>query len=54
MAEAYGLVKQGLVAHRFDDAEAYYAVKDPVCDIVMGGAEAWATATGWKVGDSDC
>ena len=40
MAEAYALVKQGLIAHRFDDAEAYYAVKDPVCDLVMGGAEA--------------
>ena len=52
MAEAYALVKQGLVAHRFDDSEAYYAVKDPVCDIVMGGAEAWAT--GWVLGSSDC
>lgn len=53
-AEAYALVKQGLVAHRFDDAEAYYDVKDPVCDIVMGGAEVWATATGWVLGSSDC
>ncbi len=54
IAEAYGQVKQGLVAHRFDDPDAYYAVKDPVCDIIMGGAEAWAAATGWKPGPSDC
>jgi len=54
MAEAYAQVKQGLVAHRFDSSEAYYAVKDPVCDIIMGGAEGWAAVTGWRVGDSDC
>ncbi len=53
-AGAYAQVKQGLVAHRFDTSEAYYAVKDPVCDIIMGGAEAWAAAVGWSVGDSDC
>ena len=53
-AQAYAQVKQGLVAHRFDSPDAYYAVKDPVCDIIMGGAEAWAAATGWKPGPSDC
>ena len=54
IAEAYAQVKQGLIAHGFDDAETYYAVKDPVCDIIMGGAEAWAEATEWVVGPSDC
>ena len=31
-----------------DDRDAYYAVKDPVCDLIMVGAEAWAAATGWR------
>ena len=53
MAAAYAQVKQELVAHQFDNADAYYAVKDPVCDIIMGGAEAWAAATNWKLGSSD-
>ena len=54
MAEAYGQVKMALVAHKLDDMDAYYDVKDPVCDIIIGGAEAWAAATGWKQGQSDC
>ncbi len=54
MAEAYARVKQGLVAHQMGHQEAYYDVKDPVCDIIIGGAEAWAAATGWKLGPSDC
>jgi len=53
IAEAYAFVKQGLVAHQLDHSEAYYAVKDPVCDIIIGGAEAWATTTGWQQGPSD-
>ena len=40
VAEAYAQVKQGLVAHQFHDQDAYYGVKDPVCDIIIGGAEA--------------
>ncbi len=54
IAEAYAQVKQGLVAHRLDDADAYYDIKDPVCDIIIGGAEAWAATTAWKPGPSDC
>ena len=53
-AQAYAQVKQALVAHQLDDPEAYYDVKDPVCDIIMGGAEAWAAAIGWHLGPSDC
>jgi hypothetical protein len=36
-----------------DDIDAYYAVKDPVFDIIMAGAEEWASATGWEPGPSD-
>ena len=30
------------------DKDAYYEVKDPVCDIIMQGAEALGGAAGWK------
>src|SRR2546426_656932 len=36
-----------------DDEDAYYDVKDPVFDIVMAGAEAWAVAAKWAPGPSD-
>jgi GrpB-like predicted nucleotidyltransferase (UPF0157 family) len=54
IAAAYAQVKKELVAHQFNDSDAYYAVKDPVCDIIIGGAEAWAATIGWKQGPSDC
>ena len=53
VAEAYGQVKTALVAHRMDDLDAYYDVKDPVCDIIMFSAETWAASTGWTQGPSD-
>lgn len=31
-----------------DDPEAYYDVKDPVCDIVMDAAERWADDVAWS------
>jgi GrpB-like predicted nucleotidyltransferase (UPF0157 family) len=46
-AAAYAEVKQALARLHPDDVEAYYAVKDPVCDLVMDGAERWASSTGW-------
>lgn len=45
--DAYGALKQHLAELYPDDAEGYYAVKDPVMDIIYRGAEAWAEATGW-------
>lgn len=46
-AEAYAQIKVALARLHPDDVEAYYDVKDPVCDLVMDAAELWATATGW-------
>ena len=40
--------------HPEDDMDAYYDIKDPVCDIISAGAEFWAKATGWEPGPSDC
>lgn len=55
IAQAYGQVKEEIVKyHPEQDMEAYYDIKDPVCDIIIGGAEAWATSTKWQPGPSDC
>lgn len=53
-AKAYGQVKHALAVQHPEDKDAYYAVKDPVCDIIMEAAEVWAAATGWEPGPSDC
>jgi len=52
-AEAYGQVKRALARHLGHDADAYYDVKDPVCDLIMQAAEAWAERTRWRPGTSD-
>ncbi|MBI2760416.1 MAG: GrpB family protein [Chloroflexi bacterium] len=52
-AGGYELTKRELSRLHPDDVDAYYAVKDPVCDIIMAGAEYWAAATSWKPGASD-
>jgi len=49
-AEAYAQVKNALAKHCPDDGmEAYYDVKDPVCDIIMAAAEAWAEQVNYKL-----
>lgn len=52
-AAAYGLIKQRL-AERFPaDPDAYYDIKDPVFDIIVEGANAWAQVIGWSEPPSD-
>jgi GrpB-like predicted nucleotidyltransferase (UPF0157 family) len=54
IAQAYAQVKTALVKyHPEDDMDAYYDIKDPVCDIIINGAEIWAAANDWAVGPSD-
>jgi GrpB-like predicted nucleotidyltransferase (UPF0157 family) len=53
-AQAYVQVKEALVKYHGDDAEAYYTVKDPVCDIIIIEAEEWAAWVGWAPGQADC
>jgi GrpB-like predicted nucleotidyltransferase (UPF0157 family) len=48
-AAAYGQAKQALAQHGPTDWDLYYDVKDPICDIIMAGAEDWAGATGWRL-----
>jgi GrpB-like predicted nucleotidyltransferase (UPF0157 family) len=48
-AAAYGQAKHALAAHDPNDWDLYYDVKDPICDILMAGAEDWAATTGWSL-----
>jgi GrpB-like predicted nucleotidyltransferase (UPF0157 family) len=49
-AQAYGQVKTALAGYHPDNLDAYYDVKDPVCDIIIAGAEVWAVSTSWQAG----
>lgn len=42
-------IKRALAQYHADDNQAYYAIKDPVYDLIWDAAKAWAKATGWKV-----
>lgn len=52
-AASYAAVKQQLAHYHPDNATAYVTIKDPVCDLIMAAAEAWAVAHGWQPGPSD-
>ena len=52
-AAAYEAVKRELALRFPNDIDAYYAVKDPVFDIIMAGAAEWARRTGWVPPPSD-
>jgi GrpB-like predicted nucleotidyltransferase (UPF0157 family) len=52
-AVSYGMIKRELAARHGDDEDAYYAVKDPVCDLIMDAAELWAAKTGWTLPPTD-
>lgn len=45
----YAQIKQALTHYHANDVDAYYAVKDPVCYVIMAAAEQWATTTGWRL-----
>ena len=49
----YALVKRALARLHPDDVDAYYDVKDPVCDLILGAAEYWAAQVGWRLPQSD-
>ena len=52
-AGAYRQIKEALARLHPDDADAYYDVKDPVCDVIMTAAELWAVQTSYALGPSD-
>ncbi len=52
-AGAYRQIKEALARLHPDDVEAYYDVKDPVCDLIMAAAELWAVQTGYTPRPAD-
>lgn len=52
-ADAYAQVKFALARLHPEDVDAYYDVKDPVCDIIIRAAEHWAVETNYVPGPSD-
>lgn len=52
-AASYGAVKRALATVVLDNWDAYYSVKDSACDLLISGAEQWATHTGWSPSPSD-
>lgn len=48
--EAYGEIKKQLARHVPDNVDAYYDIKDPVCDLIISSALAWAQANRWEPG----
>lgn len=52
-AGAYRQIKEALARLHPDDMEAYYDVKDPVCDLIMAAAERWALQTDYAPPPSD-
>jgi GrpB-like predicted nucleotidyltransferase (UPF0157 family) len=46
-ARTVELIKRRLARYNAEDVEAYYAIKDPVYDLIWDAAQEWARATGW-------
>jgi GrpB-like predicted nucleotidyltransferase (UPF0157 family) len=51
--DAYAEIKRQLARYFPENAKAYYDIKDPVFDILMAGANDWATVTGWQARSND-
>jgi len=49
-ARSIALVKREIARLHPDDLDAYYAVKDPVCDLIWDAALEWADRSGWTPG----
>ena len=52
-ANAYAEIKRQLARYSPNDVDAYYAVKDPVFDVIMAGGFEWAETTNWQQPPTD-
>lgn len=52
-AATYAQIKTALARLHPDDVDAYYDIKDPVCDLIMQSAEIWAEGVNWQPGTGD-
>ena len=50
---AYAEIKRALAHYHPENWDAYYDIKDPVCDVIWSAAEEWVKMTGWEPGSSD-
>jgi hypothetical protein len=50
--DAYGEMKKQLAFYFPQNADAYYDIKDPACDIILAGAFEWAKASRWTPGQN--
>jgi GrpB-like predicted nucleotidyltransferase (UPF0157 family) len=46
-ARSIELIKREIAIRHSDDKDAYYAIKDPVYDLIWEAAKEWAEVTGW-------
>ena len=51
-ARTVELIKRELARLHPEDLDAYYAIKDPVYDLIWDAALEWARQTGWEPGES--
>jgi GrpB-like predicted nucleotidyltransferase (UPF0157 family) len=47
-AKSIERIKREIAKHHADDIETYYAIKDPVYDLIWDAALEWARYTNWK------
>jgi GrpB-like predicted nucleotidyltransferase (UPF0157 family) len=52
-AGAYAEIKLSLARYHPENWDAYYDIKDPVCDVIWSAAEEWTRMTGWEPGPPD-
>jgi GrpB-like predicted nucleotidyltransferase (UPF0157 family) len=52
-ARTIELIKREIARRHVEDIDAYYALKDPVYDLVWEAAQAWAKESGWKLSCSE-
>ena len=52
-ATSYALTKKNLARYHPTNIEAYCDIKDPVCDLIMQAAIAWAAETNWQIPPAD-
>jgi GrpB-like predicted nucleotidyltransferase (UPF0157 family) len=51
--DSYGEIKKQLARYFPENVEAYYDVKDPVCDLIIFNALEWAKVCHWLVPPTD-
>ncbi|HZU00064.1 MAG TPA: GrpB family protein [Ktedonobacteraceae bacterium] len=52
-AGAYAEIKRALAHYHPENWDAYYDIKDPVCDVIWSAAQEWARMVAWEPGPSD-